>query len=179
MKSKQLNGRVIRMAVASALALGTSALGVNSYAAGSTSANLSVTATVAPYCKISTTAVAFGSYDPILTNAASGSPLNGTGEVRVTCTNGTTGASITLNQGSNSAGGSAALPQRRMIGPGGNFLSYALFSDSARSTVWSSTGVSPLGNGAQETFTVYGSVDGGQNVPVGDYSDTVVATISF
>jgi spore coat protein U-like protein len=179
MKSKQLNGRVIRMAVASALALGTSALGVSSYAAGSATANLSVTARVDQYCKISTTPLAFGSYDPVVTNAASGSPLNNTGEIRVTCTNGTTLASITLNQGSNSAGGTAALPLRRMIGPGGNFLSYALFSDAARSVVWSSNGVSPLGTGGQETFTVYGSVDGGQNVPVGDYSDTVVATISF
>jgi spore coat protein U-like protein len=177
MKSKQLNGRVIRMAVASALAFGTSALGVNSYAAGNASANLDVSATVAPFCKISTTPLAFGSYDPIVANATVA--LNGTGEVRVTCTNGTTGATITLNQGSNSAGGGAALPQRRMIGPGGNFLKYGLFSDSVRSAVWSSTGVSHNGTGALATFTVYGSVDSGQNVPVGDYSDTVMATISF
>ncbi|MEN3353866.1 MAG: hypothetical protein V7640_2024 [Betaproteobacteria bacterium] len=177
MKSKQLNGRVIRMAVASALAFGTSALGVNSYAAGSTSANLNVTATVAPYCKISTAPLSFLPYDPIQANATAA--LNGTGEVRVTCTNGTTGATITLDQGANpKAGSNAALPQRQMAN-GANRLSYALFSDPARTTVWSSSGVSHNGTGALATYTVYGSVDAGQNVPVGDYSDTVVATISF
>ena len=41
------------------------------------STNLSVTATVAKNCSITTTAVAFGSYDPIVANAAT--PLDGTG----------------------------------------------------------------------------------------------------
>jgi spore coat protein U-like protein len=177
MKSKQLNGRVIRMAVASALAFGTSALGVNSYAAGTSSANLAVSATVSPYCTIATTPLNFLSYDPIVVNAAAA--LNGTGEVRVTCTNGTIGATITLDQGLNpKAGSTAALPQRQLAN-GANRLSYALFSDSARSSVWSTSGVSHNGTGAQATLTVYGSVDGAQNVPVGVYSDTVVATISF
>jgi spore coat protein U-like protein len=178
MKSKQLNGRVIRMVVASALALGSSALGVNSYA-GTASANLSVTATVAPSCKISTTSLNFLTYDPIVANAAT--PLNGTGTVSVTCTSGMDhAATITLGEGiTPKSGSSAALPQRQMTGPGGSHLSYALFKDAARSMVWSSAGVSHVGTGLQEIFTVYGSVDQGQNVPVGDYSDTVQAIITF
>jgi spore coat protein U-like protein len=177
MKSKQLNGRVIRMAVASALALGTSGIGVNSYAAGSTSAPLSVSATVAPYCTIRTEALNFPTYDPISANATA--PLNGTGKVAVTCTKGTTAATITLDQGLYPNGGSAALPQRQMAN-GGNRLSYALFRDAARTNVWSTTGVSPLGTtGLEEQFDVYGTVAAGQNVPTGTYTDTVQAIINF
>jgi spore coat protein U-like protein len=176
MKSKQLNGRVIRMAVASALALGSSTLGVNSYATTSVPSNLTVTATVAPNCTINTTPLAFGTYDPVTANSAS--VLNGTGTVIVTCTNGT-GATITMGEGLNPKfPGNTALPQRQMAN-GANRLSYALFSDAARSNVWSTTGVSHTGNGLPATLTVYGTVDAGQNVPAGPYSDTVVATITF
>jgi spore coat protein U-like protein len=176
MKSKQLNGRVIRMAVASALALGTSALGVNSHATTSVPSNLTVTATVAPNCTIGTTPLAFGTYDAVTANATT--VLNGTGTVIVTCTSGT-GATITLDEGVNpKAGSTAALPQRQMAN-GANRLSYGLFSDPARSMVWSTTAVSHTGSGLPTTLTVYGSVGAGQNVPAGPYSDTVVATVTF
>ena len=174
MKSKQLNGRVIRMAVASALALGTSALGVNSYATSVTS-NLTVTAIVAPNCTINTTPLTFGTYDPVTANATS--VLNGTGSVVVTCTNGTA-ATISMGEGLNPKAPNPALPQRQMAN-GANRLSYALFSDAARSNVWSTASVSHVGNGLPATLTVYGAVDAAQNVPAGPYSDTVVATITF
>ena len=180
MKSKQLvnvNGRVIRMALATALAVG-GATGVNSYA-GTSTANLSVTATVSANCTISTGAVAFGAYDPIVTNASSA--LDGAGSVSVTCTTGSAPV-ITLGQGANSGSGSTdAAPVRRMLS-GSSYLSYALYSDAGRSTVWGNTagtGVSRTGTGAADALTVYGRVTAGQNVPSGNYSDTVVATVTF
>jgi spore coat protein U-like protein len=63
-----------------------------------------------------------------------------------------------------------------------DYLTYELYQNSAHSTVWgntSGTGVANTGNGTQQSITVYGTVDAGQNVPAGSYSDTVVATVSF
>ncbi len=54
--------------------------------AGSQSANLDVSASVADNCTISTTPLAFGAYDLIVANAAD--PLDGTGTVTITCTQG-------------------------------------------------------------------------------------------
>src|SRR5689334_25381105 len=92
-----------------ALIIGGVALGLAAPALAQTATvNLSVTATVAKNCSITTTAVAFGSYDPIVANAAT--PLDGTGSVVVTCTKGA-GTRIDLGLGSN-----AAASVRRMLG---------------------------------------------------------------
>ena len=166
------------MAVASALALGTSGLGMNSYALTNITSPLTVTATVAANCTINTTALVFGTYDAIGPNAANA--LNGSGgEVIVTCTMGTI-PTVTLDQGINpKSSSSAAFPERQMSGPNGSRLAYALFSDAARSNAWGSAGVSYTSNGTPKTLQVWGSVDSGQNVPAGVYSDTVVATVIF
>ena len=92
-QSPRIHARVLRLAIASALVAG----GVNSYA-GTAQQNLSVTATIAANCSISTAAVAFGSYDPVMANASA--DLDGTGTVTVTCTNGSA-AAVTLGQGAN------------------------------------------------------------------------------
>ena len=138
-------------------------------------ANLSVTATVTKNCSITTTPVAFGSYDPIVTNAAS--PLDGTGTVVVTCTKGA-GTRIDLGLGSNATGST-----RRMLG-GTDLLTYELYTDTGRSTVWGSgagagQSIPAAPNKNPRTFTVYGRVAAGQDVGAASYSDTVVATINF
>ncbi|MBD2665454.1 hypothetical protein B6N60_04408 [Richelia sinica FACHB-800] len=148
--------------------------------ASTASSNLSVSASVSPSCTISTSALSFGSYDPVSANTSLA--LNGTGSVTTTCTNGAS-ATIILDQGSNPSGGSSnAAPLRMMSNGSGNNLSYALYQDSARTTTWGNTagtGLGVIGSGTSQTNTIYGSIAGGQNVPVGNYSDTVVATISF
>lgn len=155
-------------------------LDVSPAQAGTDTANLSVTASVSANCTISTAAVAFGAYDPVSANAASA--LNGTGTVTVTCTTGS-GATITLGQGSNAdAGSSAAVPLRRMADSGSDFLSYFLYQDSGRTTVWGNTegtGVDHEGDGTATGITVYGRIPAGQNVPADSYSNTVVATVTF
>ena len=138
-------------------------------------ASLSVTATVAKNCSITTTAVAFGSYDPVVANAAS--PLDGTGSVVVTCTKGA-GTRIDLGLGSNASGS-----VRRMLG-GTDLLTYELYTDSGRSTVWGSGAgagqtIAAAPNKNPRTFTVYGRVPAGQDVGAASYADTVVATINF
>jgi spore coat protein U domain-containing protein, fimbrial subunit CupE1/2/3/6 len=148
--------------------------------AATNTANLSVTASVTANCTIATTPVAFGAYDPITTNASTA--LNGSGSVSITCTSGAS-ATVTLGQGSNAnAGSTDTAPLRRMSDGGTNFLSYSLYQDTGRTTAWGNTGptgVASTGTGAVASLTVYGAVSGGQNVPAGSYTDTVVATVTF
>ena len=139
------------------------------------SANLSVTATVSKNCSITTTAVAFGSYDPIVANAST--PLDGTGTVMVTCTKGA-GTRIDLDLGSNAAGS-----VRRMLG-GTDLLTYELYADSGHSTVWGAGAgagqtIAAAPNKNPRTFTVYGRVPAGQDVGAASCAETVVATINF
>jgi len=159
-----------------ALAAGALVLGATAPALAQTAtANLLVTATVTKNCSITTTPVAFGSYDPIVANAAS--PLDGTGTVVVTCTKGA-GTRIDLGLGSNATGST-----RRMLG-GTDLLTYELYTDTGRSTVWGSgagagQSIPAAPNKNPRTFTVYGRVAAGQDVGAASYSDTVVATINF
>jgi spore coat protein U-like protein len=165
------------------MAAGTAVLTIvaaSSTDAATATSNLAVTASVTANCTIATAPVAFGAYDPVSANATTA--LNGTGTVNVTCTNGAT-TTVTLGQGSNPAGGStAAAPARQLKDGGTDLLTYSLFSDPGRTTVWgdtAGTGVAHTGTGTLTALTVNGAVDAGQNVPAGNYSDTVVATITF
>jgi spore coat protein U-like protein len=178
MLSKKWNARML-------IAAGTTVLGLGATSAilaGTSTANLPVTATIAANCAISTAAVAFGTYDPTVVNATT--PLDQPGTVTVTCTSGAS-TTVTLGQGANAGGGSTpAAPVRRMSDGGGtpNYLAYSLYSDSGHTAVWGDTaltGVAHTGTGTATNLTVYGRVGAGQNVPVGSYSDTVVATVTF
>lgn len=146
--------------------------------ASTSTANLSVTASVSANCSITTNAVAFGTYDPIVTNASTA--LTASGVVNTTCTNGAS-ATITLGQGANPGTGSTASAPVRRMANGTNYLSYGLYSNSSYTTTFDgTTGVTVTGTGAQVATTVYGSVPAGQNtLPAGSYSDTVIATVTF
>lgn len=149
--------------------------------AGTAASNLPVSATVSANCTIDATGgVAFGTYDPVVTNASTGADLASTGTISTTCTNGAT-VTVTLGQGINSDTGSTdAVPVRRMLAGTTDYLSYQLYTDSGHSTVWDNTvGASVAGTGAAVSTTVYGLVTKGQNVKSGSYADTVVATVSF
>ena len=89
--------------------------------AATATANLGVAATVTNNCTISTVALTFGSYDPVVANASAN--LDGTGTVVVACTKGAT-ATIGLGNGGNYSGGA-----RHMV-DGSNFLSVRAVSRS-------------------------------------------------
>jgi spore coat protein U domain-containing protein, fimbrial subunit CupE1/2/3/6 len=144
--------------------------------AATATANLGVSATVTNNCTISTAALAFGSYDPVVANASTN--LDGTGTVSVACTKGTT-ATVGLGLGGNASGST-----RRMSDGGGNFLTYELYQDAGHVTVWGSAGAGLLSPAAAPSknarnFTVYGQVVANQDVTAGSYNDTVVATVNF
>jgi spore coat protein U-like protein len=176
MLKQKFTARMLTLTGVSLLSLGAA----SSIDAATATQNLSVTATVTANCTIATTPVAFGAYDPISANASTA--LTGTGTVSVTCTSGAS-TKVTLGQGQNADTGSTdATPARRMTDGSSDFLTYSLYQDSGLSTVWGNTagtGVSHTGTGTLTALTVYGSVAGGQSVPAGSYSDTVVATITF
>jgi spore coat protein U-like protein len=143
--------------------------------AATATANLGVSATVTNNCTISTAALAFGSYDPVVAHASTN--LDGTGTVTVACTKGAS-STIGLGLGSNAAGS-----VRRMTDGSSNYLTYELYSDASRTTVWNTAaglynpGVAP--SKVARNFTVYGRVVSNQDVPAGSYNDTVVATVNF
>ena len=143
--------------------------------AANATSNLGVGAAVAAKCTISTTAIAFGSYDPIGTHASD--PLESDGSVTITCTK-NAAATIGLGTGANASGST-----RRMTDDGTNHLAYELFSDAGRTEVWDEgdglfdAGAAP--SKAPRSFPVYGRVPANQDVPAGDYADTVEATVNF
>lgn len=151
------------------------AFGASASAATAT-ANLSVTASVTNNCTISTAPLAFGSYDPVVANASAN--LDGTGTVTIACTKGAT-TTIGLGNGSNASGS-----VRRMTDGSSNYLTYELYQDTSRSTVWGTSGAglyTPVAapSKAPRSFTVYGRVTSNQDVPAGSYNDSVVATVNF
>lgn len=157
-------------------ALGVLALMPMAVSAATTTADLTVGATVTNNCTISTAALTFGTYDPVVGNSSAN--LDGTGRVTLACTKGAT-ASIALGSGSSSSGSA-----RRLADGAGNFLAYDLYQDSSRSVAWSGSGSglmtpTPSTSKAGRDFTVYGRVQGNQDVPAGAYSDTIVATVNF
>jgi spore coat protein U-like protein len=144
--------------------------------AASASASLNVSASVANNCSISTSALAFGVYDPLVAHASVN--LDGTGTITIACTKGAT-STIALNLGGNASGAS-----RRMTDGSTNYLTYEMYQDSARSTVWGSSGAAQFTPPAAPTkaarnFTVYGRIPAGQDIPAGNYADTVTATVNF
>lgn len=147
--------------------------------AATTSGNLAVTATVLSACVVTTTPVAFGSY-----NSTSGSPTDATGSVIATCTPGTT-YSIALDAGANPAT-AGNVTTRRMAGPSSSFLPYQLYTATDRLTIWgdaaNGSSVNPsagTGTGLPITTTAYGRITAGNYVTAGAYTDTVVATVTY
>ncbi len=154
--------------------------------AGSASTNLSVSATIANNCTIATSAVAFGAYDPIVTNAST--PLDGSGTVSITCTKGAA-TTIAMGLGSNASGST-----RRLTDGSSNYITYEAYQPPsstpgaacvyASPTVWGTAGanlftpaVAP--SKAARSYNVCGRVVAGQDLPSGTYTDTVLATVNF
>jgi spore coat protein U-like protein len=151
--------------------------------AGTATATMTNTVTVANNCSISTLGFTT-TYDPIVANAAANQDV--TASVTTTCTVGDSPV-ITLGQGANAGSGSTdAAPVRRLSSGGGTpvYLNYSLFSDSGRTTTWGNTsGTAPVavtGTGSTAPLTIYARVPSGQtSATAATYTDTVVATVTF
>jgi len=131
-----------------------------------------VTAPVVNNCTIATTNVAFAAATGLST------ALSTTGSLSVTCTN-NDAYRISLNGGT-----SGNVAARTMISSAGRTVSYQLYSDSTRMTVWGdgnngTATYTAVGTGLAQTVPVYGLVPTQTTPPPGSYTDTITATIAF
>jgi spore coat protein U-like protein len=151
------------------------------FATTDATANLAVSANVPTDCVISTTAVAFGAYKPLTTNATT--PLDSSvGKITVTCANGGTGATIALGAGEN--GTTAITRKMKSTATVTDTLAYQLYQPADFTTVWGITGVTGVAataDGTSHDYTVNARVAAGLNLSVvhADYTDNVVATVTF
>lgn len=149
--------------------------------AGSQNSSFTVTATVVNDCVVSSSNIAFGSYDPTVSTG-----ITATGAVSARCTKGDV-VSVALSQGANPATGSTALVPSRQMASGTNMLPYHIYLGSGSAAEWGAGVIGTNEPSAQTsvsvntplTFTTYGSIAAGVDVPAGNYSDTVVATVSY
>ena len=122
-------------------------------------------------CSFNVTAVDFESYN-FRNNAA----LHSTGNIFANCPSGVEyNIVLSANTGTST---------QRIMGSGAHSLNYNLFTAANRALVWGdatygSARVSGSGSGEAVNHVVYGSIPPHQNVPAGNYSDTVTVMITF
>lgn len=133
-------------------------------------------------CSIATNNFDFGAYNPLSPTAK-----DLTGSLSVTC--GSLLASISVAYTvSLSTGNSGTYTQRSMLN-GANILHYNFYTDVGRATIWGNggSGTSMISNSyilgllfpRTDNFTIYGRIPALQNVPIGTYTDNIVATVTF
>ena len=133
MKTQQFKIRALRLALTTAMAASAFIYSMESHAAADTT-TLGVSADVQETCDITTTAVAFGEYDPIVVHKTNDLPNSG-GNVAVVCTAGTT-ATILLDEGLHKDGTSAINAPVRNMANGTHLINYQIYQDSGFATVW-------------------------------------------
>ena len=136
--------------------------------AATVTSTLAVSATVNTVCVVNSVgAMAFGAYTGIA--VTSSATLN------YTCSNALP-VQISFDKGVN--GVSTAT---RVMKNASSTLSYQIYSDSARTTVWDDTTnkIAVTGSGASATATIYGQIPAGQYPTAGAYTDTVTITFTY
>ena len=133
--------------------------------------NFNISATGSSACAISANPLSFGNY--------TGSLLNATSSISVTCTNGTN-YNVGLNAGTATG---ATVTKRSMTGPASALLGYKLFRNSSYTLNWGNTvgtdTVAGRGTGSGQSLTVYGQIPAAQPGGIGTYTDTITATITY
>ena len=124
-------------------------------------------------CWVSTTPVAFGSY-----NAVSGTALASTGTVHYWCSGNVGTRSVYLSRGL------APSNNPRQMAHGTDRLNYNLYMDAAHSQIWGdptpySYRVTTSANNPDVNLIIYGLIPVGQDVPAGSYADNITVTINF
>lgn len=142
---------------------------------GSGSFSFNVTASVASSCTaVSGTALDFGTKGLISSNT------DQTSTISLTCTK-RSPYNVGLNEGANPST-AGDVNTRRMTDGSAHYISYQMYSDTGRSTVWGNTvstnTVNGTAVGGAQNFTVYGRVPP-QTPRAGTYADTVTVTVTY
>jgi len=141
--------------------------------ATTTTSTFAVQLTITSSCVInSASTLNFGSQGVLTAN------VDQTSTILVQCTNTTT-----YNIGLNAGTATGATVTTRKMTNGAATVSYSLYSDSGRTTNWGNTvgtdTVSATGNGASQTYTVYGRVPSQTTPAANSYSDTITVTVTY
>ena len=132
-------------------------------------------------CSVSTSAISFGTYNPI-----SPSDVDVASAISVTCSVLIIGGNVSYQI--RLGAGASADQLNRTMKSGASSLGYNLYTDIARATVWGDgsggTGVATMSYpiaiiSRTDDFTIYGRLPAGQSVAAGAYSDTIIATVEF
>jgi spore coat protein U-like protein len=122
-------------------------------------------------CRIeSVTGVTFGTYDVYSVNA-----LDSVGSITWHCSP-SSAAQIALDRGS------SPTFNPRTLRSGSEVLSYNLYLDAARTTIWGDGTAGTLvhtGSGGRVTVTIFGRIPAGQDVAPASYADTITAVLNF
>ena len=137
-------------------------------------------------CTVSTSTLSLGGYNPI-----GGAATTASGSLSVSCSllsgiiSFLVPYTVLLNSGQ-----SGSFTPRQMTGPTATPLSYNLYSNSALTTIWGDgTGVTQTvsntitvvtaGLNVLQNATIYAQIPANQNVPIGNYQDTITATVQY
>lgn len=123
-------------------------------------------------CTIGASSMVFGLYNPLGLNS-----VETVSDVDVICTDST---SYTLSLSS----GQSGFTPRRLQSSNNATLEYNLFTDVTYQIIWgdNTQGTSRVSGNADAAGTqhnIYGLIPGGQNVPAGHYTDTIIITIEY
>jgi spore coat protein U-like protein len=167
----QARGRNMKMMTGLGILAGL-ALGGGAADATTTTSNFGVTMAITAQCVINSTAtLTLSSVGVIQANNDASTPIH------IQCTN-TTPYTIGLDPGTTSG----ATVSQRLLANGAATVNYNLYSDSGRTTIWGNSGgalVNSTGNGADQTFTVYGRVPAQTTPAPGTYTDLVTVTVTY
>jgi spore coat protein U-like protein len=132
-------------------------------------AGLGVGPAQAANCTLTAQGVVFGTYDTL-----SNQNLDGAGSISVSCDS---SDSFTLAL---SSGHGTMLARQMQSGTAS--MTYNLYTDSLRSSIWGDgTGGTTLisATATSAIYAVYGRIPPAQNIPAGAYSDSITVTLSF
>lgn len=154
--------------------IGLTALALPAMAATSTTTFQSQIVLTNACATLTATTLDFGS------NGVLSASVDQTSTINVTCTTGAV-YNVGLNAGANPT--IAGDVNTRRMANATNYVSYQMYSNSGRTTVWGDTvlinTVASVGTGAAQAHTVYGRVPA-QTTPVaGTYTDTVTVTVTY
>jgi len=130
----------------------------------------------AQVCTITTTSVVFGNY-----SVYGALPVDNTGTITIRCNSFANSVIVDLSNGN-----AFNFTPRYMLRAGVEQLTYNVFLDAARTTIWGDNtgGSSHYGpvnppNNTNVDITIYGRITAGQDVSGGSYIDSFRATVNF
>jgi spore coat protein U-like protein len=159
------------------LLLAGAAVAILAIASPAAAQNITVSANVQERCtfNVANALFAFGEYDP-----TSGTDLDlDVASLTYRCNR---GADFTIDISAGGDGVAGGLRDMENQTTAGEYLSYQLYSDAGRTTVWGSGAgnnvalVSPSAN--LQTVNIYGRIPAGQDALVGAYQDIVTVTFT-